>query len=119
MLGCDNLPIMRGCSLRIFVSPLILVLWLGTLWACMAPPGHHASHDGKACASVHNAIGPQTASKIVGTAAVVPIVVAVFLAMDMVLVGFSRPATDAVPLLQRRRHRPAQPNAPPTLAFVS
>ncbi len=101
------------------MSPLILVLWLGTLWACMGPQGAHPSHDGKACASVHNALGPQSASKIAGTPAILPMVIAVFVAMALVLVGFSRPATEGVPRLQRRRHRPAQPNAPPVLAFIS
>ena len=109
----------RTRSLRHFISPLILILWLGTLWACMAPQGHHSSHDGKACAAVHNAIGPQTASKLASASAALPMVVAVFLVIAMILVGFSRPATDAPPLLERRRHRPAQPNAPPILAFIS
>lgn len=118
MPGCDDIA-MRGYSLRMLVSPLILVFWLGALWACMAPQAHHSSHDGKACTSLHNAIGPQTASKIAGSPAVLPMVVAVFLAMAMILVGFSKPAVDAVPRLQRRRYRPAQPNAPPVFVFLS
>ena len=109
---------MRVRSLKNVITPLILVFWLVALWACMTPQGHHRSHDGKACAVVHNAIGPQTISKIVGTPAPLPMVLAVFLAIEMVLVRFSRPASTAVPLLQRRRRRPAQPNAPPALAFT-
>ncbi len=108
----------RVRSLKNVITPLILVFWLGALWACMAPQGHHPSHDGKACAVVHSAIGPQTVSKIVGTSAALPMVLAVFLAIERILVRFSKPATAAVPLLQRRRRRPAQPNAPPALAFA-
>ncbi|MHB1751417.1 MAG: hypothetical protein ACYCTF_01710 [Acidiferrobacter sp.] len=108
----------RVRTLKNVITPLILVFWLVALWACMAPQGHHRSHDGKACAVVHNAIGPQTVSKIVGTPAPLPMVLAVFLAIDMILVSFSRTVTTTVPLLQRRRHRPAQPNAPPSLAFI-
>lgn len=111
---------MRVCSLKNVITPLILVFWLGALWACVAPQGHHASHHGKACAVVHNAIGPQTLSKIVSTPLALPIVLAVFLAEEiMVLVGFSRPSSDALPRLQRRRRRPTQPNAPPAIAFTS
>ena len=109
----------RTRSLRAFVSPLILIVWLGTLWACMAPQSHHASHNGPACASVHNAIGPQAAGKLAGAPAALPMMVAVFLAIATLLIGFARPTTDAPPLLERRRHRSAQPNAPPILTFVS
>ena len=105
--------------LKYLVAPLVLVAWLGALWACAGPQGHHPTHEGQACTAVHSAIGLQAPAKLAGMAAVLPTVIVAFLAMMIVLVGFFSPSTAAVPLSERRRHSPAQPNAPPVLAFIS
>ncbi|WP_297359661.1 hypothetical protein [Acidiferrobacter sp.] len=113
---------MRGCSLRhlkYLVAPLVLISWLGALWACAGPQGHHPTHEGQACTVVHSAIGLQAPAKLASVAAVVPAVIVAFLAMMIALVGFVSLFTDAVPLSERYRHSPAQPNAPPVLAFIS
>ena len=113
---------MRGCArqyLKYLVAPLVLISWLGALWACAGPQGHHPTHEGQACTVVHSAIGLQAPAKLASVAAVVPAVIVAFLAMMIVLVGFVSLSTDAVPLSERHRHNPAQPNAPPILAFIS
>ena len=113
---------MRGCGLRYLkylVAPLVLIAWLGALWACAGPQGHHPTHEGQACATVHSAIGLQAPAKLASMATVLPTVIVAFLAMMIVLVGLFPPSTDALPLSERHRYSPAQPNAPPVLAFVS
>lgn len=118
---CHTRP-MRGRALRYLkylVAPLVLISWLGALWACAGPQSHHPTHEGQACTVVHSAIGLQAPAKLASVAAVVPAVIVAFLAMMIVLVGFVSLSTDAVPLSERHRHSPAQPNAPPVLAFIS
>lgn len=108
----------NAAPLKNALSPLILVFWLGALWVCMAPQVHPSSHDSEACASIHNAVGPQTASKIASMVTVLPVIIAVFLAIDRILTDISVAAVISVPLLERRRYTPTQPNAPPSHAFV-
>ena len=113
---------MRGRTLRYLkylVVPLVLISWLGALWTCAGPHGHHPTHEGQACTAVHSAIGLQAPAKLASVASVLPAVIAAFLAMVVILVDFFSLSTDAAPLSERRRHSPAQPNAPPVLAFVS
>ncbi len=113
---------MRGRGLRYLkylVAPLVLMAWLGALWACAGPHGHHPVHEDQACTTVHSAIGLQAPAKLASMATVLPTVIVAFLAMMSILISFSSPSTDAVPLSERHRHSPAQPNAPPVLAFIS
>ncbi|MDA8191639.1 MAG: hypothetical protein M0Z68_09305 [Gammaproteobacteria bacterium] len=105
--------------LKYLVAPLVLIAWLGALWACAGPSGHHPTHEGQACTAVHSAIGLQAPAKLANVATVLPTIIVAFLAMAIVLVGFFSPPTEAVPRSERHRHSPAQPNAPPVLAFVS
>ncbi len=118
---CHTGPMQRRALryLKYLVAPLVLISWLGAVWACAGPQGHHPTHEGQACTVVHSAIGLQAPAKLASVAAVVPVVIVAFLTMMIVLVGFFSPSTDAVPLSQRHRYSPAQPNAPPVLAFVS
>ena len=113
---------MRGRILRYLkylLVPLVLTSWLGALWACADRHGHHPTHEGQACTAMHSAIGLQAPAKLASVATVLPAVIVAFLAMMVILVGFFSLSTDAVPLSEHRRHSPAQPNAPPVLAFVS
>ena len=68
---------------------------------------------------MHSAIGLQAPAKLASVATVLPAIIVAFLAMTVILVGFFSLSADAVPLSEHRRHSPAQPNAPPVLAFVS
>ena len=113
---------MRGRILRYLkylLVPLVLTSWLGALWACADRHGHHPTHEGQACTAMHSVIGLQAPAKLANVATVLPTIIVAFLAMAIVLVGFFSPPTEAVPRSERHRHSPAQPNAPPVLAFVS
>ena len=113
---------MRGRALRhlkYLVAPLVLISWLGALWACAGPQAHHPAHEGHVCTTVHSAIGLQGPAKLASMAAILPAVIAAFLAIALAVIGFLSPPPDAVALREHRRHSPAQPNAPPVLAFVS
>lgn len=110
---------MNAARLQRTLNPLLLVLWLGALWVCMSPPGHKVSHGDAGCAAVHSTVAQKTFTKIADVVhAVRAAMVTALLSIATLLTSFDLLIFVSAPRRERHRYRLAQPNAPPTLAFV-
>lgn len=110
---------MNRTRLQRVLNPLLLVLWLGALWACMSPLEHKVSHEGASCAAVHSTVAQKTLTKIADVVHVIRvIVVTAFLSIVILVTSFDRSFFVSAPRRERHKRRPAQPNAPPALTFA-